>query len=177
MDQYYAVLGLKPGASESEIKTAYRRLARKYHPDVSKEPDSEEVFIEVTEAYQYLLEKPKQRYSYDQTSTYSPPDREAMRRERARQFAQMRYEEFRRSTIAFQKTWYFKSVKIATFVLIYCLYAAALLMLLAPVIVWIITRSKGLTAAAALFILISSHVFQLARAIHQGTRDYFADWE
>jgi curved DNA-binding protein len=62
---YYAVLALQRGASEDEIKKAYRRLARKYHPDVSKEPDAEEKFKEVAEAYQ-TLKDPEKRAAYDQ---------------------------------------------------------------------------------------------------------------
>ena len=47
---YYETLGVKPEASEAEIKSAYRRLARKYHPDVSKEAGAEDRFKAVNEA-------------------------------------------------------------------------------------------------------------------------------
>ena len=51
---YYAVMGVEPTASLKEIKTAYRRLARKYHPDVSSEADAESKCKEVAEAYEDL---------------------------------------------------------------------------------------------------------------------------
>jgi len=51
---YYAVMGVDRGASQDEIKRAYRKLARKYHPDVSKEPDAEARFKELGEAYEVL---------------------------------------------------------------------------------------------------------------------------
>jgi curved DNA-binding protein len=62
---YYAILGIEPGAGEAEIKTAYRRLARKYHPDVSKEAGAEEKFKSVNEAYEALRD-PQKRAAYDQ---------------------------------------------------------------------------------------------------------------
>jgi len=62
---YYAALGVKPEATDAEIKTAYRKLARKFHPDVSKESDAEEKFKAVNEAYEALKE-PARRKSYDQ---------------------------------------------------------------------------------------------------------------
>ncbi|MBO9875118.1 MULTISPECIES: DnaJ C-terminal domain-containing protein [Xanthomonas] len=62
---YYATLGVEPSAGDAEIKTAYRRLARKYHPDVSKEPGAEEKFKAVNEAYEALRDPPK-RAAYDQ---------------------------------------------------------------------------------------------------------------
>ena len=61
---YYKILGLARGASEDEIKKAYRKLARKYHPDVSKEANAKERFQEVSEAYETLRDKEK-RAAYD----------------------------------------------------------------------------------------------------------------
>ena len=62
---YYATLGVEPSAGEAEIKTAYRRLARKYHPDVSKEAGAEDKFKAVNEAYEALRD-PQKRAAYDQ---------------------------------------------------------------------------------------------------------------
>ena len=62
---YYEVLGVSKGASQDEIKRAFRKLAKKYHPDVSKEPDAEEKFKEAQEAYAVLSDEQK-RAQYDQ---------------------------------------------------------------------------------------------------------------
>ncbi len=62
---YYKVLGVSRTADTAEIKKAYRRLARKYHPDVSKEPDAEARFKEVGEAWE-VLKDPEKRAAYDQ---------------------------------------------------------------------------------------------------------------
>jgi len=62
---YYKVMGVSKDANEKDIKTAYRRLARKYHPDISKEPNAEEKFKEVGEAYE-VLKDPEKRRVYDQ---------------------------------------------------------------------------------------------------------------
>ena len=61
---YYKVLGVARDASEDEIKKAYRKLARKFHPDVSKETNAKEKFQEVSEAYETLRDKEK-RAAYD----------------------------------------------------------------------------------------------------------------
>jgi curved DNA-binding protein len=61
----YEALGVEPSAGEAEIKAAYRRLARKYHPDVSKEAGAEERFKSINEAYEVLRDKEK-RAAYDQ---------------------------------------------------------------------------------------------------------------
>jgi curved DNA-binding protein len=62
---YYEIMGVARDASADEIKRAYRRLARKYHPDVSKEKDAEARFKEVGEAYE-VLRDPEKRAAYDQ---------------------------------------------------------------------------------------------------------------
>ena len=62
---YYEVLGVDKSADEKTIKKAYRKLARKYHPDVCDEPDAEEKFKEVSEAYAVLSDNEK-RQRYDQ---------------------------------------------------------------------------------------------------------------
>lgn len=62
---YYEIMGIKRDATQDEIKRAYRKLARKYHPDVSKEADAELRFKEVGEAYE-VLKDPEKRTSYDQ---------------------------------------------------------------------------------------------------------------
>ncbi len=76
---YYATLGVDRTASQDEIKRAYRKLARKFHPDVSKESDAEARFKEVAEAYEALGE-PEKRAAYDdvgkrykQGKEFSPP--------------------------------------------------------------------------------------------------------
>ena len=62
---YYSILGVDKGASDDEIKSAYRRLAKKYHPDINKTPEASEKFKEINEAYS-VLGDPKKKANYDQ---------------------------------------------------------------------------------------------------------------
>ncbi|WP_296897621.1 DnaJ C-terminal domain-containing protein [Thiohalocapsa sp.] len=65
---YYKILGVARDATQDDIKRAYRKLARKYHPDVSKEPDAEQRFKEVNEANE-VLKDPEKRAQYDALGT------------------------------------------------------------------------------------------------------------
>jgi len=66
---YYKIMGLSRDANKDEIKRAYRKLARKYHPDVSKEKDAEAKFKELGEAYE-VLKDPEKRAAYDQLGAH-----------------------------------------------------------------------------------------------------------
>lgn len=68
---YYSILGVERGATPEAIKKAYRLLARKYHPDVSKESNAEERFKEVAEAYEVLRDN-ERRAAYDQLGSHGP---------------------------------------------------------------------------------------------------------
>ena len=76
---YYEILGVKRDASEAEIKSAYRKLARKYHPDVNKTKEAESKFKDINEAYEVLSDKAKrQRYdslgsNWQGGQSYTPP--------------------------------------------------------------------------------------------------------
>ena len=62
---YYSVLGISPDADDKAVKVAYKKLARKYHPDVSKEPQAEDKFKEIAEAYEVIHNK-EERKKYDE---------------------------------------------------------------------------------------------------------------
>lgn len=70
---YYEILGISKDATEDEIKSAYRKLAKKYHPDVSKEANPEEKFNEIGEAYEVLSDQQK-RANYDRYGSATGPN-------------------------------------------------------------------------------------------------------
>ena len=73
---YYQTLGVAREASADDIKHAYRRLARKYHPDLNKEPEAEARFKELGEAYE-VLKDPEKRAAYDDVGKRWQPGAEA----------------------------------------------------------------------------------------------------
>jgi len=115
MKDYYRILQINRNASETEIKTAYRKLAMKYHPDRNAHPDAHSLFLEITEAYEFLID-PDQRNQQNSESSrtttaqsesaqrsdpyyrraFTEEEREAMR-QRAYEHARQRYEEYKKT--------------------------------------------------------------------------------
>ncbi len=89
MRSYYAgVLGVSPQAGSAEVKAAYRRLAKLYHPDLNKEPGARERFLEIRKAYDYLLKSP---YGFEQTANsagHNRAEEQKIMREKRRRAAE-----------------------------------------------------------------------------------------
>jgi curved DNA-binding protein CbpA len=109
LEEYYKILGLKKGAKEEEIKTAYRLLAKKHHPDLSNDPDAHNKFIEITEAYEILINKRELRGIKLTAQSRAEAERNTAffkqrARENAKEAAKMKYENLKREHEAFQKS-------------------------------------------------------------------------
>lgn len=128
---YYTVLGLRQGASDDEIRKAYRKKAMEYHPDRNNSPDAQELFIRITEAYEYLISHPYRRNitedevrrNYQAWVDY----RRSEARGRAEAYARTSYEEFRKSpiyksTTVIDGTMVFLGLLLATMVIIMSVY-------------------------------------------------------
>jgi curved DNA-binding protein CbpA len=174
MDKYYQILNLKPGASQLQIKNAYRELARKYHPDVSPSPDAHDRFIEIAEAYEALKNGGKASYKEFQQE-WDDYDVEAIRREKAREYARMSYENFKKANEAFQKSWYYRPVKILVQTTVLFAYVISALMFLSPLIGYMIWGTNSLFVSIVMF-LLSAHVFRAARDLQKESKPYFRNY-
>jgi len=110
LKDYYQILEIPKNSTQIEIQKAYRRLAKVYHPDVNKSKDAHERFLEISEAYEYLLKHIRQvdvRMGDRNVHFRSAEEFEKFREEvkaRAQQQAKMKYEEFKKQHEAFQKS-------------------------------------------------------------------------
>ncbi|HNX66266.1 MAG TPA: J domain-containing protein [Bacteroidales bacterium] len=109
VNEYYALLGLKPGASPGEIKKAYRRKVMQYHPDRNPDPGASTLFIRITEAYQYLISAPVQSRITDEEREKYYASWVNYRREEAKRkaeaYARESYIQFRNSDL-YKSTYY-----------------------------------------------------------------------
>lgn len=93
---YYKILGINRDATNQEIKSTYRELAKRWHPDVCKEPNAHEMFVEISEAYEILV-NPIKRQQYDQYFSYEQQSKRENNRENQYGNDNRNYESYRKA--------------------------------------------------------------------------------
>jgi cytochrome b subunit of formate dehydrogenase len=106
ISEYYNVLGIRSGSTVEEIKKAYRKKAREFHPDISRLPDAKELFISATEAYEFLLSFHEKIVSDEEAYRQAMEDwrkyRQNRSQKRAKAYAQASFSHFKNTN--FYKT-------------------------------------------------------------------------
>jgi hypothetical protein len=140
-DKYYQVLLLPPGASDADIKSAYRTLAKKYHPDMSGTADTRASFIRVNEAYEILMKRDAMVQEAIQRSRKKNADARRKNptpnnpRARASSHADMKYEEFVKSPL-------YRTAMVMDSAFDYIFLFAGVLMVLAPIVGYVADTMK-----------------------------------
>ena len=131
LDDYYHTLDIPPGTGVDELKKAFRKKAKQYHPDLNPAPGAQEEFVRIHTAYEmvmaHLIIKDRYELFKEVAVRYSKMEAEKRRRdagERARHFSKMRYDEFRRECEAYHNSpysWIFRILYYGLFYLyIFC---------------------------------------------------------
>jgi hypothetical protein len=129
--EYYNILGLLPGASVEEIKKAYRSKARLYHPDINPSPEAKDKFINLTEAYDFLITNHNKVKDDEQAYSDAMEDwrkyRQDISRRRANKYASASYSTFKKSklyktTKIFDSTAIVYSLVISVMVITYTIF-------------------------------------------------------
>jgi hypothetical protein len=131
LNDYYEILGLPVNSSVDEIKQAYRKKARLYHPDINPSPDAKDLFINITEAYEFLISNHDKIITDDQAYYQAMEDwrkyRQNRSRKRATAYSRSSYGTFRntnlyKTTRIFDGTTIIISFIISILVLVYAVY-------------------------------------------------------
>jgi len=129
--KYYRLLGLEPNAGIQEIKRAYRKLAKSYHPDLNLPTSDREKFIEITKAYDGLIERLKRprltKYVHTKKSYKAKRKRRGTRQpaDNASRYARMRYKTYKKESEAFvdkEHFWKYRLYLYCGMILIYGIY-------------------------------------------------------
>jgi len=181
MKDFYAVLGITPNSTESEIRMAYRRLAKQYHPDVNKAKNAHEKFIEISEAYEFLishsLQQKESSESEEQTASDYRASEEYNRfrqaaREKAEQHAKMRFEAFKKQHEAFQKSGLNDLILLFTVISRIAIIPLFLFLLLLPI--W--TALNNEWTMIFLFLITWPFAGVIAWFIYDKRKQYFIRW-
>ena len=131
INNYYEILGIQSNASIDDIKKAYRKKARLYHPDINPAPDAKDHFISITEAYEFLIANYQKIKTDDQLYQQAMDDwrkyRQDWSRKRASVYARSSYETFKstkfyKTTRIFDGTSIIFSFIVSIMVLVYTVY-------------------------------------------------------
>lgn len=122
MADYYQLLGVPTNASDVEIRTAYRKKAKLYHPDVNKSPDAHALFVLLTTAYETLINPLKRERYNGKTSKSSSNDFQTyqewvkIKKAKAEHEAKMRYYEFLKNREKFRSSRYYHLAIVVTYI-------------------------------------------------------------
>lgn len=133
--EYYKILGLTVNCSVDEIKKAYRKKARLYHPDINHDPGAKDEFIKVTEAYDFLLANHDRQISDDQEYIRVMEEWRKYRQDRSRQRAQYYA---RKSYLSFKNSKYYRTTKILNGSAIIFNFAISIMVLIYTILGYII---------------------------------------
>jgi hypothetical protein len=131
INDYYEILGIQSNASIDDIKKAYRKKARLYHPDINPDPDAKDHFISITEAYEFLIANYQKIKTDDQLYQQAMDDWRKYRQDRSRKrasvYARSSYETFKstkfyKTTRIFDGTSIIFSFIVSIMVLVYTVY-------------------------------------------------------
>jgi hypothetical protein len=131
LTDYYKILDLTANSSVEEIKKAYRKKARLYHPDVNPSPDAKDMFINLTEAYEFLLSYREKINADDQAYYQAMEDWRKYRQDRSRKratvyarasYVKFKQTDFYKSTRIFDGTTIILSFLISVMVIVYAVY-------------------------------------------------------
>jgi hypothetical protein len=131
INDYYEILGIQSNASIDDIKKAYRKKARLYHPDINPDPDAKDHFISITEAYEFLIANYLKIKTDDQLYQQAMDDWRKYRQDRSRKrasvYARSSYETFKstkfyKTTRIFDGTSIIFSFIVSIMVLVYTVY-------------------------------------------------------
>lgn len=131
---YYKILGLSDNASVEEIKIAYRKKARLYHPDINPSPDAKDLFIGATEAYEFLISNQGKINTDDKAYRQAMDDWRKYRQDRSHQRAQAYA---RASFKTFKGSNFYKSTKIFDVTTIIITFASSIMILVYTVLGYI----------------------------------------
>ena len=147
LSKYYQVLGLTEGANDKRIKSAYRRLAFKYHPDRSKSNETQQRFIEIYQAYEYLMSHPVAEKNTE-VPTSSPSSKDVIIEDPYQSFmdvwerdkegtlrkARKKYSDFLKRNSDYKIHWYYLPLRIIAYVIYLFMLVIGVVLMVGPII-------------------------------------------